>query len=209
MGGGPAGASAGSEAKGKMETFVFLFSACLCLLSACAMVTRKNPVYAVLWMMPFILGMAILFVLLSAPFLAAMQVMVYGGAILVLFLFVIMLINLRPEELKDDFAIGTYFFPAILGGLLGGLIFSFALWGIPAEMEEAFSLSARPSLARSDLTTPPEDPARPIPGPAAPFGSLSSFGQPLFTRFLVPFELVSVLILVALLGVVILAKKRL
>jgi NADH-quinone oxidoreductase subunit J len=171
-----------------MEHLVFILAAAVSFFSACAIVSRRNPVYAVLFMLPLFLGLATIFVQLSAPFMAAMLVMVYGGAILVVFLFVIMLINLQPEEMKVDFTPGGYLFPAILAGLFGALVLSFALAGIPKEsgLETGFAR-----------------------GPAgAQFGSIESLSQPLFERFLVPFELVSVLIVVALLGVVLLGRKR-
>lgn len=175
-----------------MQQFAFLLSAVVCVVSALFIVTRKNPVYSVLFMLPFFLGMALLFVLLSAPFLAAMQLMVYGGAILVVFLFVIMLINLRPEELKDDFGMASWAAPAVCVGLLGGTLLCFALVGIPADsaLEKGF---AAPVAGYEE-------------GPA--FGSLNSLSLPLFRLFLAPFELVSLLIVVAILGAVMLSKKK-
>lgn len=184
-----------------MTDFVFVLSGLVCLGSACAIVTRKNPVYSVIFMLPFFLGMAMLFVLLQAPFLAAMQMMVYGGAILVVFLFVIMLINLRPEELRDDFDFGGYFVPAIMGGLLGGLILSFALAGIPADspLAKAFDAPIGVQKEGHELVVAKDAPA---------FGSLGSLSMPLFREYIVPFELTSILIVVAILGAVILAKKK-
>lgn len=171
-----------------MEHLVFLLAAAVSFFSACAIVSRKNPVYSVLFMLPLFLGMATIFVQLCAPFMAAMLIMVYGGAILVVFLFVIMLINLQPEELKLDFTPGGYLFPAVLAGLLGALVLSFALAGIPRDsgLEAGFAR-----------------------GPAdAAFGSVESLSRPLFEQYLIPFELVSLLIVVALLGVVLLGRKR-
>src|SRR3954462_8725892 len=100
--------------------FVFIVAAVVCALSALAIVSQKNPVYSVVYMLPFFLGMTMIFVLLQATFLAAIQMIVYGGAILVVFLFVIMLINLKPEELRDDFAFRPYLFTTV-GILLLGL----------------------------------------------------------------------------------------
>jgi len=171
-----------------MEHLVFILAAAVSFFSACAIVSRRNPVYAVVFMLPLFLGMATIFIQLYATFMAAMLVMVYGGAILVVFLFVIMLINLQPEELKLDFTPGGYLFPAVLAGLLGALVLSFALAGVPADsvLEQGFAK-----------------------GPAsADFGSIESLSMPLFEQYLVPFELVSLLIVVALLGVVLLGRKR-
>lgn len=180
---------------------VFILSGLLCLGSACTIVTRKNPVYSVIFMLPFFLGMTILFILLSAPFLAAMQMMVYGGAILVVFLFVIMLINLRPEEIKDDFSLWTYTPAAAVGGVLGGLILSFVRHGIPdgSPLDKAFRETASNDRLMLDLG---------MGGVAPPLGSIESISIPMFKQYVVPFELVSILIVVAVLGAVILAKKR-
>ena len=176
-----------------MEHAIFLLAGATSFISACVLVSRRNPVYSVIFMLPFFLGLTVIFVLLSAPFLAAMQMMVYGGAILVVFLFVIMLINLRPEELKSDFSTSSYLLPAALAGLLGALVLGFVLTGIPSDspLEEAFARKVEAAAS------------------APPFGSIGNLSLPLFQQFLVPFELVSLLIAVAILGVVVLAKKKL
>lgn len=174
-----------------MEQAIFLVSSAVCLLSAGFIVTRHNPIYSVVGMLPFFLGMTIIFVMLSAPFLAAMLMMVYGGAILIVFLFVIMLINVRPEELKLDASAPGYLLPAVLAGAVGALLLGFIFAGVPAdgELERAFAQGVAAS------------------GPG--FGSLGSLSRPLFRLAVVPFELVSLLIVVALLGVVLLGKKKL
>jgi NADH-quinone oxidoreductase subunit J len=161
--------------------------------AAVAIVTRKNPVHSVLLMLPFFLSLAAILVMLQAPCLAAMLVIVYGGAILVVFLFVIMLINLRPEELKSDASVTGHLLSAVLAGLLAALVLSFVLIGIPpgSALEKAF---AGPIAA---------------PGSQPEFGSLGSLSLPLFKQYLIPFELVSLLIVAAILGVVLLGKKKL
>jgi len=166
---------------------VFLLCAAVMVLSACAIVTRKNPVYSVICMLPFMLGMSLLFALLQAPFLAAMQLMVYGGAILVVFLFVIMLINLRPEELKDDFDIFGYFVPVLGVAILAGLVAACGMLDTNkgSRLDKGF--------------------ASEVDGK---FGSIADLSGPLFKTWVVPFELVSVLIVVAILGAVVLAKKK-
>jgi len=263
-----------------MEHAIFLLAGATSFISACVLVSRRNPVYSVIFMLPFFLGLAVIFVLLSAPFLAAMQMMVYGGAILVVFLFVIMLINLRPEELKSDFSTSSYLLPAALAGLLGALVLGFVLTGIPSDskLEEEFSrkigenpkaagaqegqskasvgaqegqakpgADAQKDKAKAGAGTQKGEvkagadaqkgeakagadaqkgeakagtgaPAAGAEGAAAqqaepagkaPFGSIENLSLPLFQQFLVPFELVSLLIVVAILGVVVLAKKKL
>jgi NADH-quinone oxidoreductase subunit J len=188
-----------------MQDAIFLLSAATAFVSACILVSRRNPVYSVVFMLPFFLALTVLFVLLSAPFLAAMEMMVYGGAILVVFLFVIMLINLRPAELKSDFSTPSYLLPAALTGLLGALVLGFILTGIPPDspLDKAFK---DPVAAPVVVQAAGEGGSV---GEAVPFGSVANLSLPLFQRFLVPFELVSLLIVVAILGVVVLAKKKL
>src|SRR5260221_3905472 len=119
--------------------FLFTISAVVCIASAILIVSQKNPVYSVVYMLPFFLGMTALFVLLQATFLAAIQMIVYGGAILVVFLFVIMLINLKPEELRDDWSWSSYILPALGVGLLCGAFAVFIQHGTSGEMEQAFA----------------------------------------------------------------------
>ena len=173
-----------------MNDIAFIIAAVVCVISALAIVSRKNPVYSVVFMLPFFLGMTTLFVLLNATFLASIQMIVYGGAILVVFLFVIMLINLRPEELKEDFSLVSWFLSSLGAGLLAATLALFAQRGTTNEMEISFASSV---AARSHGTV---------------FGSIENIAYPLFEKQLVPFELASVLIVVATLGAVLLSKKR-
>jgi len=170
--------------------FVFLLSAFIAVLSAAAIVTRKNPVYSVVCMLPFFLSMTTLFVMLSASFLAAIQMIVYGGAILVVFLFVIMLINLKPEELRDDFSAWSYGLSAGSMGLLLWVLYKFIDGGTRPELQAGFA---------QEVALRPHN---------AVFGSIESVAYPMFEKQLVPFELASILIIVATLGAVLLTKKR-
>ena len=177
---------------------IFVISAAVCILSAILIVSQRNPVYSVVYMLPFFLGMTMIFVLLQAPFLAAIQMIVYGGAILVVFLFVIMLINLKPEELRDDFALMPYL-ASIVGILLLGVgIGLLAKSGATSAMETAFAAPVETA---------------PLPGVLANahiplFGSAESLAGPLFRQHLIPFELASILIVVAMLGAVLLSKRK-
>ena len=171
---------------------LFLISAAACILSAILIVSQRNPVYSVVYMLPFFLGMTMIFVLLQATFLAAIQMIVYGGAILVVFLFVIMLINLKPDELRDDFALLPYLASIVAILLLGMGIGLLAKSGATASLEAAFS---------SEIA---HDPASRAPI----FGSAESLAGPLFHQHLIPFELASILIVVAMLGAVLLSKRK-
>jgi NADH-quinone oxidoreductase subunit J len=164
---------------------VFVISALVCAVSAVAIVSRRNPVYSVVYMLPFFLGMTTIFILLQATFLAAIQMIVYGGAILVLFLFVLMLINLKPEELKGDFAAAPYALASLGAAMLAAALGFFGCAGASSGMQEAFARPADASL-----------------------GSVAGLAGPLFKLMLVPFELVSILIVAALVGAVLLSKKR-
>jgi NADH-quinone oxidoreductase subunit J len=127
-----------------------------------------------------IVCLAGLFVLLHAFFLAAVQILVYAGAVMVLFLFVIMLLDLKSEERRKIKAFG----------IIGGIVSVGALIGIFIK-----SLAAtRPGLA--------------LPAPEQ-VGDTASLGTALFTEYLLPFEIVSVLLLVAVVGVVLLSRKDL
>jgi NADH-quinone oxidoreductase subunit J len=172
-----------------MSDIVFVVSALVCLVSAFCIISQKNPVYSVVYMLPFFLAMTMIYVLLQATFLAAIQMIVYGGAILIVFLFVIMLINLKPEELRDDFSFGPYFFTSVAVGVLGALLVLFINHGVTDKMELAFKSKV-------------EDKAGLV------FGSVESIAGPMFKMQMVPFELASVLIVVAILGAVLLSKRR-
>ena len=154
----------------------------LSVTSAVLVVTRRNPVYSAVWLLICFLSFAVVFLQLSAAFLAAIHVLVYTGAILVLFLFVIMLLNFRDDELGDEYPLQIKLACALLSFALFGLI------AVPVWMD--------PGL-RAD------------PGPAAAdFGSVQGVAEQLFKTYALPFELVSLLIVVAMFGAMVLAKKR-
>lgn len=163
---------------------VFAVVSALGLVASLLMVTRRNPVYSAVWLLVAFLSFAVLFLLLSAPFLAAIHVLVYTGAILVLFVFVIMLLNLKPDELGDEYPTSYKAACAALCGVL------FAFIAIP--------IATDPSLAGA------------LPPPShATYGSVKHVGELLFTTYALPFELVSLLIIVAMFGAMVLAKKKL
>lgn len=147
-------------------------------------VTRKNPVHSVMWMLLLFFHIAGLYLFLNAEFIAAIQVIVYAGAILVLFLFVVLLLNLK-EELKIHRFIGSW--PAafvIASGTF--VIVSVALRSLvlapPGKYTVAFIRQATHTKA---------------------------LGQLLYTEFLFPFEIASLILLVAVIGAIVLAKRKL
>lgn len=139
----------------------------------------RNPVTSAMFLVLTIISMAGLFVLLHAFFLAAVQILVYAGAVIVLFLFVIMLLDLKAEVLRR---LKIY-------GLLAGAISVGAILTIFLKCLGATLLS------------PDSQPA--------PEGNPAALGKVLFTSYVLPFEVVSVLLLVAMIGVILLSKKNL
>ncbi len=140
----------------------------------------RNPVTSAMCLVLTIVSLAGLFVLLHAFFLAAVQVLVYAGAVMVLFLFVIMLLDLKTEERRRVKTLGV----------AGGLI----------------SVGAIIAIFLSSLAE-----AAPLPADQGPTlqGGTMALGRVLFTRYALPFEIVSVLLLVAMVGVILLSKKDL
>ena len=140
----------------------------------------RNPVTSAMFLVLTIISMAGLFVLLHAFFLAAVQVLVYAGAVMVLFLFVIMMLDLKEEERRKVKKLG----------LVAGLIAIGAIVGI---------------FMKSLIAT---HPGENLPAPTA-VGDTAKLGKLLFTNYLLPFEIVSILLLVAMVGVILLSKKDL
>lgn len=158
---------------------VFYAGAVVAVGAALLAVTRRNPIYSALYLLAAFLAFAVIYLLLDAPFLAAMHVVVYTGAILVLFLFVIMLLNLKKEELAFDYP--------ILGRILIGVFAAAAGLFVMALSTGVFM---------------PSGPLEPAP---ADFGGATSVGRQIMTYHLFPFELVSILIIAAMVGAIQLA----
>ena len=161
-----------------MEVAVFLLFGLLALISSCVVVLHRNPVYAVMSLVVTFVSIAVLFVLLGAPFLAALQVLVYTGAILVLFLFVIMLLNVgreapEPQNLQKAVAV-------IVAAAFSGLLLVL-FWGKFA----GFSLAP---LERADVALVP-------------------LSRTLLSTYLLPFELVGLLLLAAVVAATVLARR--
>jgi NADH-quinone oxidoreductase subunit J len=159
--------------------YVFAALTLLCGVLVIANPFSRSPVTSAMFLVLTIGSLAGLFVLLHAFFLAAIQVLVYAGAVMVLFLFVIMLLDLKEEERRK---IKTF-------GIVGGLISVGTIVVIFLK-----------SLSSSQLG---ESRAPTLEGGTIPLGEL------LFTRYLLPFEIVSILLLVAMVGVILLSKKDL
>jgi NADH-quinone oxidoreductase subunit J len=173
-----------------MPAVVALFWAfgALAVGAALLCITRRNPVASALWLVVTLFAVAALFVMLDAQFVAVLQILVYAGAIMVLFLFVIMLLNLGrggPNDLKGPVGL------AVAAGL-GAVLF--------LELRELARLPGGAAAAPG---------ASPVARAAAEQGMVAAVARPLFQTYLVPFEITSLLLLAALVGAVVLAKRRL
>jgi NADH-quinone oxidoreductase subunit J len=167
-----------------MQDAVFYLFALLTLVCGFLVVANpfsRSPVTSAMFLVLTIIWMAGLFVLLHAWFLAAVQVLVYAGAVMVLFLFVIMMLDLKAEERRR---LGAF---SVATGLLGA--------------------GALTAIFFSSLASPL--PAHVPPGPLTVEGDTAELGKLLFTRYLLPFEIVSILLLAAMVGVILLSKKEL
>ena len=167
----------------------FYYMALASVVSAVLAVTRPNPVHCMLWVLSLFLHVAGIFLLLGAEFLAAVQVIVYAGAILIFYLFVVMLIDLPDEE--TDARLGRHWPLAAIAGL------SFAVLGALAWLGplDAFA-DALPAAAESAPTDSPGE------------GAVARIGRALFGPFALPFEIASLVLLAAIVGAVVLARKR-
>ena len=170
-----------------LEAITFWTLAAGTTLSAAAVVLPpfgRNPVHAALALVSTLFFLAGLFVMLAATFVAAMQILVYAGAIMVLFIFVIMLLNLGRDELGDARITGIKVATSLAVLLLIGKLVK-VVW------------------------TSAYGPAPPVAfeGPAE-FGSIGPVGELLFKQFLLPFEMTSVLLLVAVIAAVVVARSR-
>jgi NADH-quinone oxidoreductase subunit J len=146
-------------------------------------VTRRNPVHSVMWMLLLFFHIASMYLFLNAEFIAAIQVIVYAGAILVLFLFVILLLNLR-EEMRTARFVGSW--PA------GIMISAAVLASIIAAVQ---SFAPGPSGKYTVALIQQETHTRVL-------------GEVLYTEFLFPFEIASLILLVAIIGAIVLAKRK-
>ncbi|MFM7094709.1 MAG: NADH-quinone oxidoreductase subunit J [Actinomycetota bacterium] len=173
-----------------MELFVFVCAAIMVLAGALGVVLRSNPVHAALSMILTLFGVAVLFVAREANFLAAVQVIVYAGAIVVLFLFVIMLLGVdRAEDLRTE-PLGSIQRPLAL--VLGVGMFAVLTTAIVRSRE---SLRFKGEGVRT-ATLEDAD------------GNIRQIARSIFGDYVVAFELTSVLLIVAVVGTVVLARRR-
>lgn len=162
-----------------MQVNIFYFLAFLAILSSLMVIFSKNPIHSVLYLILTFFAIAGHYIMLNAQFLAVVHIIVYAGAIMVLFLFVIMFLNLNAETEPQQSTLIKF-----AGVLFGGTLFVILI--------AAFKGTA-------NVTNP---------NPKMEIGLIKNLGQVLFRDFLLPFEMISILFLAALIGAVILGKKE-
>jgi NADH-quinone oxidoreductase subunit J len=168
-----------------MEILIFIILATVAVSCSIMVISQRSAVSSAIFLIATMITLALLFLLLNSPFLAAVQVIVYAGAIMVLFLFVIMLLNLRRDEFGPEKRKAQRFF---------GILFVFLLLiGIATIIE--WGMSGSESAQTVSMYTAP--------------AGVEPLAQLLFTKYLLPFELASILLLVAIIGAIVMAKRRL
>jgi len=169
-----------------MEILFFMF-ATIAVVAALNVILQRNPIYCAIGLIVTLCSLAGLFLTLSAQFIAAIQIIVYAGAIMVLFVFTIMLLNVRSEEAKVDRQkflrwLAVPLFLALLGEVY--------------------------YVVRTVNNPPPQIPATGTAPPVEILGTVESIGREMFTSYLLPFEATSVLILMAIVGAMLLARRE-
>ena len=171
-----------------MELFVFVCASAMVLVGALGVILRSNPVHAALSLVLTLFGVAVLFVSLNAHLLAAVQVIVYAGAIVVLFLFVIMLLGVdRAENLGAEPLTGQRPFALVLGAGTLALVTAAIVAGRDILAERG------PGLAVPDVVDPD--------------ANVREVARSIFGDFVLAFELTSVLLLVAVVGTVLMSRR--
>jgi NADH-quinone oxidoreductase subunit J len=174
-----------------MELLVFAIAAAIVLCGAVGVILSANPVHSALCLVATLFGIAVLFVEQDAHFLAAVQVIVYAGAIVVLFLFVIMLLGVdRSEDLDTEPLAGQRPLAAAAGGGLLGV----ALVALFITRRDFSSIALGAPSSVGQLSGPASD-------------NVHKLGQALFTDYLFAFEITSVLLVIAVVAAVVLARR--
>ena len=166
-----------------LELTLFLIIGALALFSALAVVTRRNPISAAMFLVMHFMMLAGLYLTISAQFMAAIQVLVYAGAIMVLVVFVIMLLNLGNEESLRERITSREGIAVGLSMVLGGLLIFAITRGVHPPPPATTTLMAN--------------------------GTIDGVGRALFTTYVFPFEMASLVLLAAVVGAVVLTKRNL
>ena len=185
-----------------MTAFVFYLCASAAVLGAAMCILQRNPVASALWLMSTMFSLAVIYVLLGAELIGILQILVYVGAILVVFLFVIMLLNLT-HSVSDVRGPGTVAAAVVIVGLLAIELTVLARYTprrLAADLAQAPGFADPATVFAAGELTRQETAAR---------GVVGALAAPLFQVYLVPFEITSILLLAAIVGAVVLAKRKL
>jgi NADH-quinone oxidoreductase subunit J len=164
----------------------FILTAAIAIFAAVMVITRRNPIHCALFLILNFLCIAVLYLLLNSPFIAIIQVMIYAGAIMMLVIFVIMLLSVEEEEQRRKIHVSL---AQIIGVVLVVMLCAQLIGGVGVQV-----------LPGRQGTFTPER--------IAQVGAIKSVAGLLFTKFLFPFEVASILLLVGIIGAVILSKKE-
>jgi NADH-quinone oxidoreductase subunit J len=168
-----------------METWLFYLFGGVALVAAVNVLAQRRIFYSAVSLIVCLCSLSGLYMLLEAPFIAAVQVIVYAGAIMVLFIFVIMLLDPYSSAVLRDKRKALAYIAVLLG--LGAMILFYSAL-------RSYQLARVPRLA--------------LPAAGGGYGTIRIIGENLFRNYLLPFEVTSILILIAIIGAVILAKRR-
>jgi len=172
-----------------MTAFFFYIFAVLCVASGAMVIVAKNPVHAVLFLILAFFNAAGLFILLGAEFLAMLLVIVYVGAVAVLFLFVVMMLDVDFAELRAGFIKN-----APLGAIIGGIVL--------AELILVLGVRA------IDPTLVATAPAAPVPDAASAIGNTEALGRIIYTKYVYFFQAAGLILLVAMIGAIVLTLRH-
>jgi NADH-quinone oxidoreductase subunit J len=168
---------------------LFYLFAAVAVLASLLVIAQRNPIYSVLLLIASFGALSGLYVLLEAPFVAMIQIIVYAGAIMVLFLFVVMLLNAPHEDTEEDLERGVRPLASsrvkAFGALLAVLLVAELIWVVVGSRRAPIAFASEAAVS-----------------------SVAAIGRSLFTDYAFPFEVTSVLILVALVGAVVLARRE-
>ncbi|MDR4508994.1 MAG: NADH-quinone oxidoreductase subunit J [Candidatus Brocadiaceae bacterium] len=167
-----------------MDAYLFYIMATASVFAAIYLVFEKNPVFSALYLVFVMLNIAVLYIMLHAQFIAAVQIIIYTGAIMVLFLFVIMLLKIDQKKPKD--VLSFLKSPSIFLGILLLITICLVLKSkVPAGKQGEYTAEKIEAIGHTKLV-----------------------GNLLFTDYLLPFEITSILLFVAVIGAIILAKRK-
>lgn len=188
---------------------LFVIVGAIAVASSILVVSMRNPVHSALFLLLTFLCVAILFVSMGAEFVGAVQVLVYAGGIMVLFLFVVMLINVKTLPREVMFTPGSLM--GLLMGVLLFLIFTIILgsgkWAPtvndPENLKTATVVKTKPMVDAGGVTVQTETTTREV------VGNAEAVGMALYRDYLVPFEIASLFLLVAMIGAIVIGKREL